>query len=80
MGYTKTPYQLATDRQFPPYYLRLLLNADAVPSLQTTEMNWAERRMAMFLAYKAVSKQVKPLLLKRLSKDKNILKLVISFL
>ena len=78
----KTPYQLAVDLKIPPYYLRLLLRA--VPNLDPTElhrMNYAERRMAMFLAFKAVTSQKKPVLLKRLCFDnKELVKHVISFL
>ena len=81
--FKKTPYQLAVDDDdFPPYYLRLLLSA--APDLNPTELhrlNYAERRMAMFLAFKAVSSQPQPLLLARLRFAKmDLVKHVISFL
>ena len=78
----KTPYQLAVRKALPPYYHRLLLRA--APNLnpeQLREVNYAERRMAMFLAFKAVTKNVEPLLLASLrSEKKDLVKHVISFL
>ena len=78
----ETPYKLAVDKNLPPYYLRLLLRA--APDLNPAELhrlNYAERRMAMFLAFKAVTSQKKPLLLKRLCfENKDLVKHVMSFL
>ena len=78
----KTPYQLAIDKNLPPYYLRLLLRA--APDLNPLELhrlNYAERRMTMFLAFKAVSSQPEPLLLVNLRFEKmDLVKHVISFL
>ena len=77
-----TPYQLAIDKRLPPYYLRLLLRA--APDLNPAELhrlNYAERRMATFLAFTAVTSQKKPVVLKRLcSENKDLVKHVISFL
>ena len=77
-----TPYQLAVDENLPPYYLRLLLRA--APNLSPTKLrrlNYAERRLAMFLSFKAVTSQKKPVALKRLcSENKDLVKLVVSFL
>ena len=78
----KTPYQLAVDHNLPSYYLRLLLRS--APDLNPAELhrlNYAERRMAMFLTFKAVTSQLNPLLLKRLRfESKDLVKHVISFL
>ena len=78
----KTPYQLAVDKNLPPYYLRLLLHA--APNLNLAELhrlNYAERRMAMFLAFRAVPSQPEPLLMARLRfAKKDLVKHVISFL
>ena len=80
--YKTTPYQMAVNAALPPYYLRLLLRG--APNLNPAEfrrLNYAERRMALFLAFKAVTSQKKPVLLKRLCFDnKDLVKLVISFL
>ena len=51
-----TPYQLAVASELDPYYLRLLLRA--APALNPAELhrfNYAERRMAMFMAFRAVT-------------------------
>ena len=78
----KSPYQLAVDNKFPPYYLRMLLRA--APDHNPTELhrlNFAERRMAMFLAFRAISKDVKPLFLARLRfENKDLVKHIVSFL
>ena len=80
--YRKTPYQLAVYKNLPHYYLRLLLRA--APDLNPAELhrlNYAERRMAMFLAFKAVTSQKKPVVLKRLCfENKDLVKHVMSFL
>ena len=81
-GYKMTPYTLAVDENLPSYYLRLLLRA--APDLNPAELhrlNYAERRMAMFLAFKALTRNVEPLLLARLRfEKKDLVKHVISFL
>ena len=62
--YKMTPYQLAVDRKLPNYYLRLLLRA--APTLNPPELhrlNYEERRMAMFLAFKATSRTLQAPLL-----------------
>jgi len=79
-GYKKTPYQLAVDHDLPAYYLRLLLRA--APDLDPAELrrlNWAERRMAMFVTFAAVA--TTPSLLARLrAENKDLVKHVVSFL
>ena len=78
----KTPYQLAVNKNLPPYYLRLLLRA--APDLNPAELhrlNYAERRMAMFLAFGARARATEPPLLARLRFEKmDLVKHVISFL
>ena len=78
----ETPYQLAVDNNLPPYYLRLLLRA--APDLNPAELhrlNYAERRMAMFLAFGARARATEPPLLARLRFEKmDLVKHVISFL
>ena len=82
VAYKKTPYQLAVDKNLPPYYLRLLLRA--APDLNPAELhplNYAERRMAMFLAFGARASATEPPLLARLRFAKmDLVKHVISFL
>ena len=78
----KTPYKMAVDRKVDPYYLRLLLHA--APNLNLAELhrlNYAERRMAMFMAFRAITTQPTPLLLARLRfENKDLVKHVVSFL
>ena len=78
----KTPYQEAVDKNLPPYYLRLLLRA--APDLNPAELhrlNFAERRMAMFLAFRARTTNIDPPFLARLRFEKiDLVKHVISFL
>jgi hypothetical protein len=78
--YKKTPYHLAVDKGFSAYYLRLLLRA--APHLDPAELyrlNWEERRVAMFLAYAALS-ATPPLLARLRYENKDLVKLVVSFL
>ena len=79
----KTPYELAVMNNVPAYYLRLLLRA--APDLDPAELrrlNWEERRLAMFVAFTAVSKtRVSRSLLARLrAANKDLVKHVVSFL
>ena len=78
----KTPYQLAVACNLPPYYRRLLLRA--APNLNPAELhrlNYAERRMALFLAFKAMSSNIDPPFFARLRFAKmDLLKHVVSFL
>ena len=82
VDHRKTPYQLAVDKNLDTYYLRFLLRA--APDLNPAELhrlNFAERRMAMFLAFRAVSAASRPLMLARLQyENMDLLRHVISFL
>ena len=76
-----TPYQLAVGHNVDPYYLRMLLRA--LPDLNPADLhrlNYAERRMAMFLAFKAISTDDHMLLPRLRFANKDLLKRVISFL
>ena len=81
-GQKTTPYHLAVDNGLDPYYLRLLLRA--APDLNPAELhrlNWAERRMAMFLSVRAITKAPTLLLFARLRcENKDLVKHVVSFL
>ncbi len=82
-AHKSTPYQLAVVRKLPGYYLRLMLRA--APTLYPAvlrRLNYAERRMAMFLAFKATTARLqKPFLLARLrGVNKGLARSVVSFL
>jgi hypothetical protein len=71
-------FQQASD--LPIYHRRLLLRA--APNLDPAELrrlNWEERRIAMFLAYTALS-ATPPLLARLRYENKDLVKLVVSFL
>ena len=78
----KTPYQLAVDEELPDYYLRLLLRA--APTLNPPELhrlNYADRRMAMFLAFKSVTATLDaPVLVRLRGESKDLVQRVVSFL
>ena len=80
--YRKSPYQLAVDKNLDTYYLRLLLRA--APHVNPAELhrlNYAERRMAMFLAFRAVFEASKPLIMSKLpSVNMDLLGHVVTFL
>ena len=78
----KTPYQLAIDKKLAPYYLRLLLRAaHHLHPTKLYRLNYAERRMAMFLTFRAVTADPTPLLMARLRfENKDLVKRVVSFL
>ena len=77
-----TPYQLAVDTKRQNYFLRLLLRA--APTLNPAELhrlNYEERRMAMFLAFRAVTPSIKAPLVARLrGENKDLVQRVVSFL
>jgi hypothetical protein len=83
-----TPYSIAVSRGFPDAVKRLLLRAD--PSIDPAELhrlNYAERRMAMFLAFSAISSSATDSFAIRLRRlkthagtDMPLLRLVVSFL
>ena len=81
VGYRKTPYRLAFDKILPAHYRRLLLRA--APHLEPAELrrlNWAERRMGLFVALLAVSGKRTPLLARLRAENKDLVKHVVSFL
>jgi hypothetical protein len=79
----KTPYQLAVDGELPDDFLRLLFSA--APALNPPELhrlNYAERRMAMFLAFRGTTarKQAPFALARFRGGNKDIMQHVVSFL
>ena len=78
-----TPYDLAAmGRSNSPWLLRLLLRA--CPALDPDELhrlNYAERRMALFLSERAITATTKPTIFARLRfENKDIVKKIVSFL
>jgi len=77
-----TPYQMAVDKGLNTYYLRMILRtAPELNPAELQQLNWAERRMAMFLAFRAAASDPTPLLMARLRfNNKELVKRVVSFL
>lgn len=80
--FEKYPYDYAVEKKFSPYFIRILLRGD--PSINSTllyDLNYAERRLAMFLAFGAVSRNIEITIWASLRfENKDLLKKVISFL
>jgi hypothetical protein len=80
----KTPYEYARHNGEGSYMLRLLLRA--APATNPDELhrlNYAQRRQAMFLAFRAVvsSSEVSTCIWRRLKMgDENLLRYVVTFL
>ena len=78
----KTPYQMAVILRLPDYYRRLLLRA--APTLHPAELhrlNYNERRMAMFLAFRATTATMDAPLIARLrGQSRDLVQRVVSFL
>jgi hypothetical protein len=78
----KYPYDYAVEKNLNSYFVRILLRGD--PSVNPTllyDFNYAERRLAMFLAFRAVTRNLKASIWASLRfENKDLLKKVISFL
>jgi ankyrin repeat protein len=76
------PYDYALSQQRSSYMLRLLLRAD--PTINPNELhkiNYAERRQAMFLAFRAIVSSSEVSIWRRLRmENENLLRHVVSFL
>jgi ankyrin repeat protein len=79
---SQTPYDLAVEQNLSAYFLRLLLSADpTIDSVERHNLNFAARRDGMFLAFRALSANVKPTIWAKIRyEDKNLLARVVSYL
>jgi len=79
--YRGTPYSIAPRDRPSGYERQLLRAAPHVDPAALRDLNWAARRMAMFLAFRAVSRRAAPNMLARLRfENKDLVKHVVSFL
>jgi hypothetical protein len=78
----KTPYQLAVEMRLSAYFRRMLLRA--APQLDPMELrrlNWEERRLAIFVAFRATfSRGPKPVLARLRLEKRDVLMHILSFL
>jgi hypothetical protein len=81
-AHQKYSYDYAVEKEMNPYFIRILLKSD--PTINPTllyNLNYAERRLAMFISFGAVSKNTKVSIWASLRfENKDLLKKVISFL
>jgi hypothetical protein len=80
-----TPYQTAAMSGMPSLIRRLLLRADpTIDPAELRRLNYEERRMAMFLVYTAIPKDINDSFIVRLrrlkNKDQSLLRLIVAFL
>lgn len=78
----KHPYDYAVEKKLNPYFIRILLRGDpTINSPLLYDLNYKERRLAMFLAFSAVTRTMKVSIWASLRyENKDLLKKVISFL
>jgi ankyrin repeat protein len=81
-GHLISPYDLAVSRNLSVYFIRLLLTADpTIDPVRRHDLNFAARRDGMFLAFRALSANLKPTIWAKIRyEDKNLLSRVISYL
>jgi hypothetical protein len=81
-AHEKCPYDYAVEKKLDPYFIRILLRGD--PTINPTllyDLNYAERRLAMFVSFRAVTRNTKVSIWANLRfENKDLLKKVISFL
>jgi hypothetical protein len=78
--FDKYPYDYAVEKKLDPYFIRVLLRDKTINSALLYQLNYVERRLAMFLAFVAVSKNSKNIWALLLHHNLDTLKSVISFL
>jgi hypothetical protein len=81
-AHDKYPYDYAVEIKLNPYFIRILLRGD--PTINPTllyDLNYAERRLAIFISFGAVTRNTKASIWASLRfENKDLLKKVISFL
>jgi hypothetical protein len=73
---------MAVSNDLSAYFLRLLLSADpTIDPVRRHDLNFAARRQGMFLAFRALSSNVEPLIWSKMRlKGRDLLQHVISYL
>jgi hypothetical protein len=61
--HSRSPYDMAVSKDLSAYFLRLLLAADpTINPVRRHDLNFAARRQGMFLGYRALSSDTKPII------------------
>jgi hypothetical protein len=84
-SHSKSPYDVAIERKYfklDVYFIRLLLNNDPKSDPpKWRDLNYAARKEGMFLAFRALSTNLEPIIWSKIRyKDKDLLARVVSFL
>jgi hypothetical protein len=80
--YPESPYNVAVSKMLPVYFIRMLLSADpTIDPERRHDLNFAARRQGMFLAFRALSSNIEPIIWAKMRlKGRDLLQHVISFL
>jgi hypothetical protein len=81
-GHSQSPYELAVIEKMDVYFIRLLLNADrTIDPIERGNLNYAARKGGMFLAFRALSTNLEPIIWSKIRyEDKDLLARVMSYL
>lgn len=79
---SQSPYDIAVSRNLSPYYIRLLLHSDpSIDPVKRGNLNFTVRREGMFLAFRALSRNIEPSIWAKIRfEDMDLLKHVITYL
>jgi ankyrin repeat protein len=80
--HSRSPYDMAVSKNLSAYFLRLLLAADpTIDPVRRHNLNFSARRQGMFLAFRAISRDLEPSMWSNLRfKGRDLLQHVISYL
>jgi hypothetical protein len=81
-SHSKTPYNLAVEKNFSAYFRRLLLSADpTIDPVERSNLNFTARKEGIFLAFRALSTNLEPTIWANIRhQGKDLLARVISYL
>jgi hypothetical protein len=79
---SQSPYDIAVSRNMSTYYIRLLLHADpSIDPVKRGKLNFTVRREGMFLAFRALSRNIEPSIWSKIRyEDIDLLKHIITYL
>jgi hypothetical protein len=80
--HSQSPYDIAVSKNWDLCFIRLLLRADpTIDPLRRQILNYTARRQGMFLAFRALSSNIEPIIWAKLRfEDIDLLSRVISYL
>jgi hypothetical protein len=81
-NHSMSPYDIAVSKKLLVYFIRLLLRADStIDPVRRHNLNYAARRQGMFLAFRALSSNIEPIIWVKLRfEDIDSLNRVLSYL